>query len=50
MALPKSKQDGLQGQHGTTAGWAGGVARSVKNLMHLGIDFWEDLGGFWEGK
>ena len=27
-----------------------GVEKSIKNLMHLGIDFWKDFGGFWEGK
>ena len=26
------------------------MPKSIKNLMHLGIDFWEDLGGFWEAK
>ena len=26
------------------------MPKSIKNLMHLGIDFWVDLGGFWEGK
>ena len=26
------------------------MPKSIKNLMHLGIDFWEDLGGFWEPK
>ena len=26
------------------------MQKSIKKLMHLGIDFWEDLGGFWEGK
>ena len=24
--------------------------KSIKNLMHLGIDFWKDFGGFWEAK
>ena len=23
---------------------------SIKNLMHLGIDFWKDLEGYWEPK
>ena len=23
---------------------------SFKNLMHLGIDFWQDFGGFWKPK
>ena len=26
------------------------MQKSIKNLMPLGIDFWEDLGGFWEPK
>ena len=26
------------------------MPKSIKNLMHLGIDFWEDFGGFWEPK
>ena len=26
------------------------MQKSIKNLMHLEIDFWKDLGGFWEGK
>ena len=26
------------------------MPKSIKKLMHLGIDFWEDLGGFWEPK
>ena len=26
------------------------MQKSIKNLMHLGIDFWKDFGGFWEGK
>ena len=26
------------------------MPKSIKNLMHLGIDFWEDLGGFGEPK
>ena len=26
------------------------MQKSIKNLMHLGIDFWKDLEGFWEPK
>ena len=26
------------------------MQKSIKNLMHLGIDFWKDFGGFWEAK
>ena len=26
------------------------MQKSIKKLMHLGIDFWEDLGGFREAK
>jgi|OM-RGC.v1.026931130 hypothetical protein len=26
------------------------IQTSIKILMHLGIDFWEDLGRFWEPK
>ena len=26
------------------------MQKSIKNLMHLGIGFWKDFGGFWEGK
>ena len=26
------------------------IQKSIKKWMHLGIDFWEDLGGFWEPK
>ena len=26
------------------------MQKSIKNLMHLGIDFWKDLGRFWEPK
>ena len=26
------------------------MQKSIKNLMPLGIDFWEDFGGFWEPK
>ena len=26
------------------------MQKSIKKLMHLGIDFWKDFGGFWEGK
>ena len=26
------------------------MQKSIKNLMHLGIDFWEDFGGFWKAK
>ena len=24
------------------------IQKSIKNLMHLGIDFWQDFKGFWE--
>ena len=26
------------------------MQKSIKNLMHLGIDFWSDFGGFLEEK
>ena len=26
------------------------MQKSIKNLMPLGIDFWEDFGGFWVPK
>ena len=26
------------------------MQKSIKNLMHLGIDFWKDFGGFLERK
>ena len=26
------------------------MPKSIKNLMHLGIDFWKDLEGFWKPK
>ena len=26
------------------------MQKSIKNLMPLGIGFWEDLGGFWKPK
>ena len=26
------------------------MQKSIKKLMHLGIDFWKDLEGFWEPK
>ena len=26
------------------------MQKSNKNLMHLGIDFWKDFGGFWKAK
>ena len=26
------------------------MQKSIKNLMHLGIDFWSDFNGFWKGK
>ena len=26
------------------------MQKSIKNLMHLGIDFWKDFGGFGEAK
>ena len=26
------------------------MQKSIKNLMHLGIDFWKDFDGFWEAK
>ena len=26
------------------------IQKSIKKLMHLGIAFWADLGGFWEAK
>ena len=26
------------------------MQKSIKNLMPLGIDFWKDFGGFWDGK
>ena len=26
------------------------MLKSIKNLMHLGIDFWKDLEGFWKQK
>ena len=26
------------------------MQKSIKKLMHLGIDFWEDFGGFWKAK
>ena len=26
------------------------MQKSIKNLMHLGIDFWKDFGGFWKAK
>ena len=26
------------------------MQKSIKNLLHLGIDFWEDFGGFWKAK
>ena len=26
------------------------MQKSIKNLMHLGMDFWQDFGGFWKAK
>ena len=26
------------------------IPNSIKNLMHLVIDFWKDLEGFWKGR
>ena len=26
------------------------MLKSIKNLVHLGIDFWKDLEGFWDPK
>ena len=26
------------------------MSKSIENLMHLGMDFWKDFGGFWEAK
>ena len=26
------------------------MQKSIKILMPLGMDFWSDFGGFWEGK
>ena len=26
------------------------MPKTIKNLMHLGIDFWKNFSGFWEAK